>query len=568
MRFNRTLFAIITVQFLFSFIVIVGNEGLNVEIGGSIDVHHHVWFTRYTIINGHVPRDQAFEYMPNSLLIPIILSIVSNCNLMPLIILTRNIFSNIVYAIFTFILLSENRKVIKTLDWLLLLLLIAFPSSLGFMPLYLTVNVFPSYVFTLLYVMSKHSKNIINLNWAVLYLVLLMSMLFSNFSYTLITVLLIYTPLLIKTIYSRKNLRTRVFISLFNVIESLYNSLLIVITLTFIGLYLVYVIVDLRTSYFIAMSNFFERLISVLRGGGEVVIMRTRALSIFEATFVGFKVWGPLVIPYSLLVIISLVDLLRNRKQYDPLNSRIKSIDGMSLITLASVAIIGLTPWLGYDTLRLVNVLNLFIPLHYVNVSKKLNRSNKVNINTGRREVTSTVLRLLTMIIITASYLTLFAHALPQGYLAFNPSVATRTFINRDRIELITIVEHFSPPSKFYISIKPITRLFLGDASIVCDRSICHSFMYLDRRDLYLQSKSLSDAIFLIINKYEQIVDISSIEFKDDAGNSIFILICSEPGKLMTEEPIEYRSIMLRAWLMRNSTLLFYNSGITCGFVW
>ena len=562
MKINKLLFVIIVLFFFINFLIIVGNNGLEVEVGGSIDVHHHVWFTKYTIINGHFPHDQAYEYMPNSLILTVILSVITNSEALPLVISIRNLSNSIAYIIFTFILLKMNAGIPrKRLDQLILILLITLPTSFGLIPLFLSINVFPCLIFAFLYVASKLPRGIISINWTILYLVLMVSMLLSNFSYTLIILVLIYTPFLIKTICfrNRLSLRSTVSASLAN-IENIYNPMLTFNTFTIVLFYIIYVIMGLGTSYMVGISSFLERLANLLIGSGEIAIIKTRAISLLDAIVVGFKIWGFLAVPFGLMTLISMIDLLIGRRGYANTNANDKSIDCVSLFTLLSLFIVGLTPWLGYDTLRLVNVSNLFVALHCAKVLKRLGHPIG---NMNRAKVFKTVFRAFILVIITLSYFTSITYMLPQGYVVLNPEISVKTPVdNNIIIELVRSVEYFSPPLKFYASTKLITNFIQDERSVLCDRSVCHTFMYLDRRDLYLRSRSISDTI-----AYDPKL-LDGATFTNEIEDNVFVLVNSEPGKILTEEPIEYRALSFRLWLLNRSKILFYNSGVICGFVW
>lgn len=560
MKINKLLFTIIVLIFFINFLIILGNNGLEVEVGGSIDVHHHVWFTKYTIINGHFPHDQAFEYMPNSLIPAVILSVVTNSEALPLIIFIRNLSSSIVYIIFTFILLKMTMRISRgRLDQLILTLLATLPTSFGLIPLFLTVSVFPCLIFALLYVALKLPRGA-STNWTISYLILMVSMTLSNFSYTVIILALFYIPFLIKIIISKTRLGSRLTISVSQVnVENIYNPMLISSTFTIVSFYIIYVIASLRTRYMVGMSNFLERLVDLLIGSGEVIIIKTKAISLLDIIEAGLKIWGFLLIPFGLMVLISMIDLLMGRRGCANTNANDKSIDCISLFTLLSLFIVGLTPWLGYDTLRLINVSNLFVALHCAKVLKRLGHPIS---NMNRAKMFKVVLRAFILVVISLSYFTLITYMLPQGYTVLNPEISIKIPVNiNNTVELVRSVEHFSPPPKFYASTKHVIDFIQDERSIICDKSICHTFMYMDRRNLYLRSRSISDTITFDSKLFDETA------FANEIRDNVFVIICSEPGRILTEEPIEYRALSFRLWLLNRSKILFYNSGVICGLI-
>ncbi|MEM1646039.1 MAG: hypothetical protein QXL96_09280 [Ignisphaera sp.] len=349
-----------------------------------------------------------------------------------------------------------------------------------------------------------------------------------------------------------------IYASLVN-IENIYNPMLILNTFTIVLFYIIYVIVSLRTNYMFGISSFLERLASLLIGSGEIVVVKTKAISVLDAIVASFKIWGFLAIPFGLMMLISMIDLLIGRRGYANTNSNDKSIDCVSLFTLLSLSILGLTPWLGYDTLRLINISNLFAALHCSKIFKRLDHTIG---NVTRAKVYKTIFRAFVLVIITLSYFILITYMLPQGYVVLNPEISVKTPIDNNVIELVRSVEYFSPSLKFYASIKPITNFIQDERSVICDRSVCHTFMYLNRRDLYVRSRSISDIIVFDPKLLDKATFTNKIE------DNVFVLVNSEPGKILTEEPIEYRALSFRLWLLNRSKILFYNSGVICGFVW
>lgn len=565
---NRFLFILIIVFLLTNFIIVIANNGLRLEIGGSIDVHHHTWFVKHIINTGHFPSDQAFEYMPNALSILAIISIITGSNSTPAMILIRNLSSNIIYVMFIYILIKRSIRTFRiSIKYLIIIPLCTLPMSFGLMPSFLTVNVFPCLVFSFIYIVTKFSTNIVDARWIIIYLMLVTSMLLSNFSYMLIVVMLISLPALIKIIYFKNNSKIKISISLSDIKECFYKRLLIFLTVCIVLFYIIYVIVDLRTKHLIGISNLLEKLFNILKGEDEIVTVRTNVLTLVEKILVAFKLWGFLIFPYFLMTFISIVDLLISYVK----NTTNRYIDAVNLFTITSLPVIILTPWLGYDTFRIVNIINLLIPLNYVKLVNELDhliRNDVSKFDKSFSKVLKTILNLTVLLIIIITYFVTATYALPQGYNVLNPHVPMASFINNNKVELVASAEYFSPPLEFYVSMEPLVNLIHNVEHIVCDRSICHSFLYFDRKDLYTNSKSMSESVKFTIEKMNGINYITSVEIRDSLKEKIFVLICSEPGRIMTEEPVEYRSLEFRLWMLSKSSILCYNSYIICVFIW
>jgi hypothetical protein len=81
--------------------------------------------------------------------------------------------------------------------------------------------------------------------------------------------------------------------------------------------------------------------------------------------------------------------------------------------------------------------------------------------------------------------------------------------------------------------------------------------MYVGRRDLYVPCTSLSGVLRIYIEN-RQVV---KYDFKALGGTSA-VMIINYPVTFVTEEPVEYRSNILRRAIILETSLI-YNSGFT-----
>jgi len=128
----------------------------------------------------------------------------------------------------------------------------------------------------------------------------------------------------------------------------------------------------------------------------------------------------------------------------------------------------------------------------------------------------------------------------------------------------ITVIEH--APIIEYIVRKPIVyvntleyfsnHLDALPSHIIGDRAFCHGFMYVRIRDLYLKCRSLSTALDITVNGTE----IKGYRFK--LAEQTAFLVINYPVRFATEEPVEYRSNIIRRHLIIDFNTI-YNSGAT-----
>ena len=173
------------------------NNGLQLEMSNSIDVNHHIWFSNFIVKYGRTPQDKAYNYMPLSLLMIPILTLINGIY-SPTYIILRAFLPQLIFILLLWVhvfnkFCKDHVKVNFILTFLCLLMA-AYPISYAFYPYYLSINGAIVPILMLVpFAKSILSNNRDRLPSIILYSLLLLSALLSNFSYTLIFMFFFFT---------------------------------------------------------------------------------------------------------------------------------------------------------------------------------------------------------------------------------------------------------------------------------------------------------------------------------------------------------------------------------------
>jgi hypothetical protein len=536
-KMRISLLVLVLTPFCLLLLIAFVNNGLQLEMNNSIDINHHVWFSNFIIRYGRIPQDGAYEYMPLSLLTVPILTLINGVY-SPIYILLRAFLPQLLLILLMWVYLSGKPYKYDRVIFIrfLCLLTVAYPISYAFYPFYLSINgaIVPIIVLVPL-VERILSVNKDRLSSIILYTLLFLVALLSNFSYTLIFMILFFaSKYLASIIKSRSKIRD-------------INKLLLisgVMALT----YITYVILA-------EARSFREPLIRLMRAVGKLlsgeVIVSPLKKSLVELDPVSLlvsamKLYGVLVAPYGLLLLFTLIRILRERvlNQYD------------FAVLLSFLAIVVLLPIAGYDTFRIMNVVNLLLPI----VTYKLMRSFT---STGRQKDFVVAVLILSFSIVGLTT-TVFIQFTPQGFNAL--SLRVPIYFEDENgviVERIPTVEYpVLHPRVHIVTLSYLTRYLMEETPhIIGDRVLCTGFMYVGRRDLYTSCVSIHEVLRVHIESGR----IVKHEFKA-LGNINAIMVINYPVVLITEEPIEYRSNILRRAVILKANLI-YNSGITVATV-
>jgi hypothetical protein len=506
-------------------------------MNNSIDINHHVWFSNFIIRYGRIPQDEAYEYMPLSFLTVPILTLINGVY-SPTYILLRAFLPQLVLTSLMWVYLSGKPYKYDRVIFVrfLCLLTVAYPISFAFYPFYLSINgaivpiiVLVPLVERILSVSRDRFPSII------LYILLLLVALLSNFSYTLIFMFLLFaSKYLVSIIGSRSKIRD-------------INKLFLISGITALT-YITYVILA-------EARSFREPLVRLMRAvgkllSGEVIVSPLKKslveLDPMSLLVSAMKLYGVLVAPYGLLLLFTLLRIFRERllDQYD------------FAVLLSFLAIVVLLPIAGYDAFRIMNVVNLLLPI----VTYKLICSFT---STGRQKGFVATALILSFLIIGLTTTALIQFT-PQGFNAL--SLRVPIYFEDENsviVERIPTVEYpVLRPRVHIVTLSYLTRyLKEGTPRIIGDRVFCTGFMYVGRRDLYTSCVSISEVLRVHIEGGR----IVKHEFKA-LGNINAIMIINYPVVLISEEPIEYRSNILRRTVILEANLI-YNSGITVATV-
>jgi hypothetical protein len=206
----------------------------------------------------------------------------------------------------------------------------------------------------------------------------------------------------------------------------------------------------------------------------------------------------------------------------------------------------------GYDTFRIMNIVNLLLPVTAFEFVYAFTQT--------RRSWHSSMAVLILVFSIVGLATTVFIQFIPVGFKALDPKVSIYfEEENNTVVEYIPIVEYSALRPRVHIATLSYLSRYLEEVvfRIAGDRVFCTGFMYVGRRDLYVSCTSLSGVLRIYIEN-RQVV---KYDFKALGGTSA-VMIINYPVTFMTEEPVEYRSNILRRAIILETSLI-YNSGFT-----
>jgi len=521
---------------LFLLIALV-NNGLQLEMNNSIDINHHVWFSNFIVKYGRIPQDKAYEYMPLSFLMVPILTLINGIY-SPTYIILRAYLPQLIFILLLWVHVfnkfRKNRVKVSFTLIFLCLLMATYPISYAFYPYYLSINgaIVPIIMLVPL-TRSILSTGRDRLPSIILYSLLLLVALLSNFSYTLIFMFFFFTSeylVLAFKLESRNRAR--------NIGELLLISSLITL------IYIVYVI-------FIEAVSFRNPLIKLLTNIKEFLLKETFELALKKSSveldlinmFISaIKLYGTLLTPYVLILLFAFLKLLKERK-----TRRHELVVVSSFIMF----IILLFP-ADYDTFRIMNIVNLLLPVIAFEFVYAFTQT--------RRSWHSSIAVLTLVFSIVGLATTVFIQFIPVGFKTLDPKVSIYFEEENDTVvEYIPIVEYSVLRPRVHVATLSYLSKYLEEVEfrIAGDRVFCTGFMYVGRRDLYVSCTSLSDVLRIYIEN-RQVV---KYDFKALGGTST-VMIINYPVTFMTEEPLEYRSNILRRSIILETNLI-YNSGFT-----
>jgi len=521
-------FATILLSFTILATVSYVNNGYHTEMGQGIDINHHIWFSKYIVDRGRFPHDNAYEYMPLALITAPILSLV-NGMYHPIYILLRTFVSQLIYIVTIWLIV--RKRVCQRFSCSLILMLAAFPISMAFYPFFLTLNHVIVLITLLGYIVIRDlgGDSRFTPSKYILYIVLYIASLLSNFSYALIFLALFIVPLYVSKAFSNKKI--------FKVDSDTSKLLFLSIALTLT--YVIYVIVYENTSFGFSIKRSLSAILTLISLGSiELPLKKTQIAVDYTTSIVAFiEVHGTLLVSYALTLLFTVISLLKGRKLS---LLHISVLLSLFLVTLLIFSI-------GYDAFRVVNVANLLLPLAaYLALNSTGNSSSRVIVRV-----------LVSALLLVGFTLLVIIQFTPIGFKATYYEI-TLSLGNTIVTERIPITEYTARKPVVYVNTLEYfsNRLEALPPYIIGDRTFCHGFMYVHRRDLYLRCRSLSTALDIIINGTE----IKGYKF-GLAKQSVFLVI-NYPVKFATEEPVEYRSNIIRESLILNFNTI-YNSGAT-----
>ena len=536
-KMRISLLVLALTPFCLILLIAIVNNGLQLEMSNSIDINHHIWFSNFIVKYGRIPQDKAYEYMPSSLFMIPILTLINGIYSSTYILL-RAYLPQLIFILLLWVhvfnkFCKDHVKVSFILIFLCLLMS-AYPISYAFYPYYLSINdaIVP------IVMLVPLAKSILSINRdrlpsIILYSLLLLATLLSNFSYALIFMLLFFTSEYLASAFkleSRNRAR--------NIGELLLISSLITL------IYIVYVI-------FIEVVSFRDPLIRLLTNIKELLHRETFELplkkssvelSLFDVFVSAIKLYGTLLAPYVLILLFVLLKVLKEKK--------IRHHD--LAVVLSFIMFIILIFSASYDAFRIMNIVNLLLPVTAFEF---------VYAFTQTRRSWHSLIAVLTLVFsIVGLATTVFIQFIPIGFKTLDPKVSIYFEEENDTVvEYIPIVEYSVLRPRVHVVTLSYLSRYLEEVvfRIAGDRVFCIGFMYVGRRDLYVPCTSLSGVLKIYIEN-RQVV---KYDFKALRGTST-VMIINYPVTFVTEEPVEYRSNILRRAIILETSLI-YNSGFT-----
>jgi hypothetical protein len=536
-KMRISLLVLVLTPFCLLLLIAFVNNGLQLEMNNSIDINHHVWFSNFIVKYGRIPQDKAYEYMPLSLLMVSILTLINGIY-SPTYIILRAYLPQLIFILLLWVhvfnkFCKDHVKVSFILIFLCLLMA-TYPISYAFYPYYLSINgaIVPIIMLVPL-ARSILSTSRDRFPSIILYGLLFLVALLSNFSYTLIFVLFFFTSEYLALAFKLESRnRPR------NIGELLLISSLITL------IYIVYVIlidaISFRNPLIRLLTNIKELL---LRGTFELPLKKSSVeLGLIDMFISAVKLYGTLLAPYALILLFVLLKVLKEKKtrRHD-----------LAAVLSFIMFIILLFPT-GYDAFRITNIVNLLLPVTAFEFVYAFTQT--------RRSWHSSITVLILVFSIVGLATTVFIQFIPVGFKALDPKVSIYfEEENNTVVEYIPIAEYSVLRPRVHVAtLSYLSRYLEGVAfRIVGDRVFCTGFMYVGRRDLYVSCTSLSDMLRIYIENRRVV----KYDFKALGGTSGAMII-NYPVTFMTEEPVEYRSNILRRAIILETSLI-YNSGFT-----
>jgi hypothetical protein len=265
-------------------------------------------------------------------------------------------------------------------------------------------------------------------------------------------------------------------------------------------------------------------------------------LDLIDMFISAIKLYGTLLAPYALILLFALLKVLKEKKT--------RRHDLAAFLSFIMFIIL-LFP-AGYDTFRIINIVNLLLPVTAFEFVYAFTQT--------RRSWHSSITVLILVFSIVGLTTTVFIQFIPAGFKALDPKVSIYfEEENNTVVEYIPIVEYSVLRPRVHVATLSYLSRYLEEVvfRIAGDRVFCTGFMYVGRRDLYVSCTSLSDMLRIYIEN-RQVV---KYDFKALGGTSA-VMIINYPVTFMTEEPVEYRSNILRRAIILETSLI-YNSEFT-----
>jgi hypothetical protein len=238
-------------------------------------------------------------------------------------------------------------------------------------------------------------------------------------------------------------------------------------------------------------------------------------------------------------VVMNIVKILSNEAIEIQVKKSSLEIDLMKIVI----------PVAGYDTFRFMNIVNLLLPIMIFKFISSFTRNMRL------KSFLASVL-ILGFSILGLTFI-VFIQFTPYGFNALSckvpiyfegKDIVTVEYVETMEYPLLRPRVHVATLNYFSEHLEKNTSRIIGD------KVFCTGFMYVNRRDLYTSCSSMSSALKINIEANK----ITKLEINAPGA---FIVI-NYPLVFMSEEPIEYRSNILRRALIRETDLI-YNSGAT-----
>jgi hypothetical protein len=307
-------------------------------------------------------------------------------------------------------------------------------------------------------------------------------------------------------------------------------------------IYIAYIILAEARSF----RNALIRLVTNIRDllSGEAIEFPLKKslveLDLVSMLISAMKIYGTLLAPYGLMLLLMLFRVFREKTLHD--------YDFAVLLSFFAITV--LLPITGYDAFRIMNMINLLLPIVILEFIYSFNKTR------GSKSFIVVMFILIFSIVGLASMV--FIQFTPQGFKTLSLNVPIYFGDENSVIaEYISSVEYpVLRPRAHIVTLSYLAgHLEERTSRIIGDRVFCTGFMYVNRRDLYTSCVSISEVLGIYIKGNQ----ITKYEFKIQ-GTAIVII--NYPVIFITEEPIEYRCNILRRAVVLEAVVIF-NSGTT-----